>query len=355
MRPLPRVRDAGRRATRPAFLATIVVVLAAVPVFIASQAAIPLGATSVLVDGRAIATGVAVLLLLWSVSLARVGSSREARRRELTIARARADQVARRLAPYEERERARFHRMLELDRVLADRSAINTVYQPIMDFARGAVVGVEALSRFHHEPRRSPVEWFQQAWEVGRGVDLEILTMLGVMTRLDELPEDQFVAVNLSPATLVSPEFARVMPEQSWHRVVVELTEHARIEDYDALQRPVAEIRERGGRLAVDDVGAGFASLQHVLRLMPDLVKLDMSLTRNINQDPARHALASGVIACAEQLGAAVVGEGIQTWDELEALRGMGVGLGQGFFISEPLDLEVLRVGLPEDRILDIA
>lgn len=120
----------------------------------------------------------------------------------------------------------------------------------------------------------------------------------------------------------------------------MEITEHAPVADYDALVKPLAELRARGGRLAVDDVGAGFASLRHILRLAPDVIKLDISLTRHVDSDPAVRALAAALIALASELGLSVVSEGIETRQELDALRSLGVLSGQGFYLGRPVPIE---------------
>ena len=119
-------------------------------------------------------------------------------------------------------------------------------------------------------------------------------------------------------------------------RVVIEITEHAQVDDYDALREALAPLRERGAQLAIDDLGAGFANLRHILRLAPDLVKLDLSLTHEIARDPARTALASSLVGFAEGVGALIVAEGISSDEDLELLRSLGVDYGQGFHLARP-------------------
>jgi EAL domain-containing protein (putative c-di-GMP-specific phosphodiesterase class I) len=119
-------------------------------------------------------------------------------------------------------------------------------------------------------------------------------------------------------------------------RVVIEITEHAQVDDYDALRDALAPLRERGAQLAIDDVGAGFANLRHILRLAPDLVKLDLSLTHEIARDPAREALASSLVGFAEGVGALIVAEGISSDEDLALLRSLGVDYGQGYHLARP-------------------
>lgn len=162
------------------------------------------------------------------------------------------------------------------------------------------------------------------------------------------------VAVNLSPEAVASAEFRELLPTLRTNLLLVEITEHAQVDDYDALAVLITELRELGGRLAVDDVGAGFASLQHILRLAPDEIKLDVGLTRGIDGDRARRALAFGLVSFANELGCSVVAEGIETREELDALRSLGVSLGQGYFLSPPAEPSEIDLSRPR-RILQSA
>jgi EAL domain-containing protein (putative c-di-GMP-specific phosphodiesterase class I) len=166
------------------------------------------------------------------------------------------------------------------------------VFQPIVSLEDGAVAGVEALARFHLEPQRTPDVWFAEAKEVGLGVELELVAARSALKCMGRLPQGVSLFVNLSPEAFVSPGFGELLGSVPEDRLVVEVTEHAPVEDYSAVAEPIALLRRRGGRLAIDDVGAGFASLRHIVRLGPDLVKLDIELTRNIDADPALRAPA---------------------------------------------------------------
>ena len=118
-------------------------------------------------------------------------------------------------------------------------------------------------------------------------------------------------------------------------RMVYAIIKH-KVKDYAELCRALRPLRERGVRLAVDDAGAGFASLNHILALNPDIIKLDVSLTGGIDHDSARQALASSLMAFAARIGATVVAEGIETLRELEALQILGIRYGQGFLLGAP-------------------
>jgi EAL domain-containing protein (putative c-di-GMP-specific phosphodiesterase class I) len=118
--------------------------------------------------------------------------------------------------------------------------------------------------------------------------------------------------------------------------VVLELTEHDKVHEYAKLWRAFDELRGQGVRIAVDDAGAGFAGLQHILRLRPDIVKLDKDLTHDIDGDPARRALVTALVGFTSEIGAALVAEGIEDRSALEVLRDAGVEWGQGFYFARP-------------------
>jgi EAL domain-containing protein (putative c-di-GMP-specific phosphodiesterase class I) len=152
------------------------------------------------------------------------------------------------------------------------------------------------------------------------------------------------VAVNVSPAAVLDPRLEMVLASVPAHRVTLEVTEHARVDDYDALHQALTHLRREGMRLAVDDAGAGFASLQHILRLRPDVIKLDISLTRDIDTDPVRRSLATSLVRFGAEMGSTIVAEGIETAGELVALRDLGVPLGQGYHLRRPGPLPVPEV-----------
>jgi EAL domain-containing protein (putative c-di-GMP-specific phosphodiesterase class I) len=153
------------------------------------------------------------------------------------------------------------------------------------------------------------------------------------------------VSVNVSPETVVSPFFHAALRGAPPERLVLEITEHARVDDYDTLLRALAPSRQAGTRLAVDDAGAGFSSFRHILRLEPDFIKLDIEITPDIDSDPVRKALASALVTFGTTLGATIIAEGVETKHELEALQSMGVECGQGFLLGvpQPLSLRLAR------------
>jgi EAL domain-containing protein (putative c-di-GMP-specific phosphodiesterase class I) len=118
--------------------------------------------------------------------------------------------------------------------------------------------------------------------------------------------------------------------------LVVEITEHVAVEDYDALSRVLRRFRDAGLRLAVDDAGAGYASLRHILKLRPDYIKIDLSLVRDIHLDPARQALVASLVSFARTVDAVLVGEGVEQQAELDMLVTLGVRQMQGFLLCPP-------------------
>jgi EAL domain-containing protein (putative c-di-GMP-specific phosphodiesterase class I) len=237
---------------------------------------------------------------------------------------------------YQEGQIARRREATERVQEMLGENSLNIVVQPIADLETGRVVGVEALTRFSSTPDRTPDVWFVEAAEVGLGLELELKALRQALALVERLPENVFMSINLSPNTIGSPRFHELLDAVSADRVVLEVTEHAPVENYDALANTLEPLRKAGCRLAVDDAGAGFASFRHILRLNPDIIKLDMTLTRNIDNDPARRALAAGLISFASDLGASIIAEGIETASELGALRTLKVGYGQGYYLARP-------------------
>jgi EAL domain-containing protein (putative c-di-GMP-specific phosphodiesterase class I) len=225
------------------------------------------------------------------------------------------------------------------------RSAIATgaprmVFQPIYSLEGDCMAGAEALSRFDVEPRRAPDVWFNAAHEAGAGMELELCAIEHALVALHLLPEPLSLSINTSPELLLSGRLEPQLEGLDVSRVVLEVTEHAAVADYAPLLRALAPFRERGARLAIDDAGAGYASMRHILNLHADVIKLDMSLTRDIDTDSHRRALAKGLIAFAHEIGSTITAEGVETESELEALRAIGVDKVQGYFLSTPKSLD---------------
>lgn len=222
-----------------------------------------------------------------------------------------------------------------IERVLAG-EGLETVFQPIVDLRSGAVVGLEALTRFSTPPLRGPDVWFDEAHQLGLGVELELVAARAAVGQVGSLPPDVYVSVNMSPPAVCSPAFLDLLPSLPADRVVIELTEHAPVDDYGALGQHLAALRARGGRIAVDDAGAGFSCLRHILRLDPDFIKLDISLTQGIDHNRALRALASALRHFAADTHSTIVAEGVERPEETRALLALGVRYGQGYHLGAP-------------------
>ena len=213
------------------------------------------------------------------------------------------------------------------------------VFHPIVALATRRRIGLEALARFGSIPMKPPDRWFSDAAAMALGLPLELRTLRQALESLPKISDDEFLAVNCSHVAAASPAFAERIDGVE-HRIVVEITEHEAVDDYGGLAAAMAPLRERGLRVAVDDVGAGYASLRHALQLAPDIVKMDLSLTRGVDRDAGKRALASALISFADETGMTIVAEGIETAGELHALKELGVRFGQGFYLAEPAPLD---------------
>ncbi len=211
-----------------------------------------------------------------------------------------------------------------------------TVFQPVVELSTERIAGYEALSRFDDQPAQGPDRWFADALDVGLSVDLESQAARTALAQVSRLRSDQFMTVNVSPAVVMADLRSQLGADVPWERVVIELTEHLPIEDYPAILARLAPIRAAGARLAIDDTGAGFASLRHILRLSPDILKLDISICRGVDRDPSRRALAAALVIFAADIGAEIVAEGIETPGERQTLLDLGIYYGQGYLLGRP-------------------
>lgn len=213
------------------------------------------------------------------------------------------------------------------------------VFQPVVRLSDHAVIGLEALSRFATEPRRTPDVWFQEAAAVGMGEVLEFTAVRAAIRAAHGLEGTCAVHVNLSPASLLSPRLALALSGFDPRRLVIEVTEHEPITDYGPIISALAPLRKTGIRVAIDDAGAGYSSLRHVLMMRPDIIKLDVSLTRSLDTDPLRQAMASALVEFSRRTGTMVIAEGVETEAELAMLGSVGIAAAQGFLIARPQPL----------------
>ncbi len=222
---------------------------------------------------------------------------------------------------------------------------VHIVHQPIFDLGEGRAVMSEALARFTVEPERAPDVWFREAWRVGLGAELEFLAASVALEDLERLPEDCRLAINASPALLEHPLGAAIASWPHLERLVLEITEHVDAEDFAHTRDFLAPLRARGLRVAMDDAGNGYSSLQRMIALAPDIIKLDLDLVRGIDHDPVRRSLATAIVSFATDIGATLVAEGVEHPDELASLRALGVPCVQGYLLARPGPVEA--VGAP--------
>jgi EAL domain-containing protein (putative c-di-GMP-specific phosphodiesterase class I) len=248
-----------------------------------------------------------------------------------------------------------------LDEVLAEPGLVRPVFQPIVDLERGVACGFETLARFASALDMPPPAWIEAAYRFGKGERLEALLLDTGLDAAADLPTDCFLTVNVSPRALISQEVAAVLARRtSLARIVLEVTEQADVEDYAGLRAVIARIRAAGGSIAVDDAGAGYASLSHILALRPEFVKLDRGLVSGIDRDEAKRAVVESLKTLSGRIGAQVVAEGVERTEEAAALQLLGVPLAQGYALGRPapamapIDPEVtraLRAGWPQAAV----
>ncbi len=223
---------------------------------------------------------------------------------------------------------------------LVERHDFLTMYQPVVDLRTGDTVGYEALTRF--DPIAAPdiaddtEGIFTGAALVGAGRTVELRTLEAAIDESSHLPPDVWLSVNVSPSLAVTgTELRELIDTIDDRQVVVEVSELEPVDDYDVLRAAISELGAQV-QLSVDDAGSGFASLSHVLALGAQFVKIDHTWIRDIHLDPAKRALVSGIQNFATETGALVVAEGIETEDELAAVKHLGIALGQGFLLGRP-------------------
>ena len=220
-------------------------------------------------------------------------------------------------------------------------------YQPMYALADGRLIGMEALARFRSDPYRTPDKWFADAREAGLQIDLEIAAVEAAIEGLPEIPDGVRLSINAAPDTVATGRLLPIVRKAGAERITLEVTEHDPSGDFSKLAKAVSELRREGARLAIDDVGAGYAGLQQILRLRPDVLKLDMSLVRDIDTDPARRSLVAAMVHFAAETGAQLTGEGIETPGERLALRALGVTYGQGYLLGRPGPIGEARSSIP--------
>ncbi len=234
--------------------------------------------------------------------------------------------------------------------VLTER-AFRMVFQPIVSIDTGMPVAHEALCRFTPLPYRPPNLWFDDAATVGLLAPLECAAIRAALAALPLMPPSTYLSVNASPLTILTGDVLDCLRDIDFARVVVEVTEHSHFGDLNDLKYQVDRLRETGVRIAIDDVGAGYSGLQQIANLAPDILKMDISLTRSCDTDATRQSVVRSIVALADNIGARVVAEGIETPSEAQALADFGVTLGQGWHYSKPLEVADFGTTAPDGSV----
>jgi EAL domain-containing protein (putative c-di-GMP-specific phosphodiesterase class I) len=220
---------------------------------------------------------------------------------------------------------------------MVESSAFNVVYQPIVDLQQPGgeyrTVGYEALSRF---AKGSPPAWFTAASRAGLRVALELAAIRSAIAGFQSAPERAYLALNASVGTLCSAFLYDALDGIAPNRVVLELPEDTIIENYERTKVRLDRLVSRGYRLAMDDLARGRIDLWYLVRLRPSIIKVDLSMIRDIDIDPSKQSLVNGLRLLGEVLRAEVVAEGIEREGELEYLQQLGIQFGQGYLLGRP-------------------
>ncbi len=258
------------------------------------------------------------------------------RQRDLDVLRMFAEVVGTHLESLADRQRAIDTTRAHISRVL-DEGDLRIALQPVVDLTTDEVCGYEALARFPSPPAWGPERWFTEAERVGMGVALESAAVHAALRLLPRLPDRCHLAVNVSASALIaSSSIATMFCNAAGPRLILELTEHQRVDQSDRLTERLAAVRDAGVRVAVDDAGSGYAGLEHILHLGPEVLKLDRVLVQGVAGHPGRQAMCEAMTRFTDRTGAALVAEGVESREDLDALRGLGVRFAQGYLLGRP-------------------
>lgn len=222
----------------------------------------------------------------------------------------------------------------KLDHVLSSENLF-IVHQPILQIAGRELIGHECLLRFGNCIESSPASLFSDALIAGKSFELEMLAAQQALATLEKAQPSRFISINVSPQTLVSEEFWSLLPDGMNDKLVIEITEQQAIADYDAVKAAIERVKQKSW-VAIDDVGAGFACLRHLVHLEADILKMDREFVEGVCDDPARRALTTALVQFARETEATLIAEGVETMRDLNTLKSLGVEYAQGFLLGRP-------------------
>jgi EAL domain-containing protein (putative c-di-GMP-specific phosphodiesterase class I) len=265
--------------------------------------------------------------------------------RDLQMMKIAADLVACQIDVDLERRRDRADKARRIQALIQSSEEPSVVYQPMFQLSDMTLVGAEALARFQDEPQRSPDKWFMEAEEVGLKTQLEIKAARSALARYRSLWKRgplNYLGINSSPQMITEGRMLEIIEGFPAEKIILEITEHDYVENYDDFSCGLAPLRRRGVKIAIDDAGAGYSSMSHILNIRPDFIKLDISLTRSINTDRWRRALARALIEFGQDTDCKIIAEGVETEGEMSILRELGVHAAQGWLLGRPVPIEEL-------------
>lgn len=228
-----------------------------------------------------------------------------------------------------------------LEAIIAEHQFVS-VFQPIVEMESRRTTGYEALTRFGDEP---PSIVFARAAAIGLGVELELACLQSSLDAGASLPASSWLSLNVSPELVTTRTSLHDLVEHSARDLILELTERMPITDYEGMRTSIQSLGP-SVQLAIDDAGAGYASLRHIIELRPSVVKLDIGVIRGVDADPVRQAMVAGMVHFANEIGCTLVGEGVETIDEAQTLTELGVRMGQGFLFARPAPVAELLADL---------
>jgi len=226
----------------------------------------------------------------------------------------------------------------QVEEVLADQK-VSIAYQEIKSSQESSLRHFEALARFNTTPYLPPNEWLDKAELVGLSDTVELLIIKQILNELPVLKErvgECCVSINTTPALITSGALVELLADASPKNIIIEVTEHSEIDDYTLFADALMPLVQRGFKIAIDDVGAGFSSLRHILEINASIIKLDMSLVSNIHQDNKKQSLVAALVAFAQMSDLRIIAEGVETEGEYNQLKQLGIEYFQGFYFSRP-------------------
>lgn len=239
--------------------------------------------------------------------------------------------------------RSLFTRQQEMNDIIKSKR-YQILYQPIFEYSTKSVIGFEALTRFQENKISEDTEGvFKIASAFGMAPQLELEVFKAAYEQFAPASDDQFLSVNLSPQTVESKAFCTRFPTLPKHPLVLELTEHEAVENYASLNKKLDTLTRSGAKLAIDDVGSGYASFKHVVELNPEIIKIDANTIRGINEKKNKQGLIKAFVAYGSFTGTKIIAEGVETEAELDMLLSLGVKFFQGYLFSQPRENTALH------------